>query len=263
MKNRNHTLEKRGIHKNPRNNKERKIRPPVDEAARKKRREKRRKWLWIITSGILVSIVLSVAAIWLIDFRVESIGKKRVVAIADLTDGYDCVIVPGAAVYRNSIPSAMLQDRLDVAIELYQKKIVPKILVSGDHGKENYDEVSVMRNYLVGRGIPTEDIFMDYAGFDTYQTIYRARDVFLVRRAVLTTQDFHLYRALYIAEKLSVEMDGVDSALRNYYNSSWNRAREYLARVKAFIECEILKPEPDFLGEVIPITGGAQTDIDK
>lgn len=208
---------------------------------------------------ILVFAVLTIVLVLLIDCHVEKTGKAHVLTESRLGTGYDCVIVPGAAVYQNSIPSPMLQDRLEVAFEIYQKKIVPKILVSGDHGKVDYDEVSVMRDYLIAKGVPSEDIFMDYAGFDTYQTLYRARDIFKVKKAVIATQDFHLYRALYIGEKLSMELDGVDSALRDYHNSIWNRAREYLARTKAFLECEIFKPEPEFLGDAIPIGGTAQS----
>ncbi len=224
----------------------------------KKSKGKWKKWLKFIMIIILAFVVLTIVFVLLIDYHVEKTGKAHVLTESQMGSGYDCVIVPGAAVYQNSIPSPMLQDRLEVAFEIYQKKIVPKILVSGDHGKAYYDEVSVMRAYLIEKGVPPEDIFMDYAGFDTYQTLYRARDIFQVKKAVIATQDFHLYRALYIGEKLSIELDGVDSAIRDYHNSAWNRAREYLARVKAFLECEIFKPEPEFLGDVIPISGTAQ-----
>lgn len=217
--------------------------------------KKRRKWLGIAMILLFSLIIVSIVFVLLIDAYVEKTGKHYVQAMDQLDTGYDCVIVPGAAVYQNSIPSPMLQDRLDVAIEIYHKKIVPKILVSGDNGNTDYDEVTVMRTYLVDKGIPEADIVMDYAGFDTYQTIYRARDVFLVKKALIATQDFHLYRALYIGEKLSVDLTGMDSALRDYHNSLWNRSREYLARVKAFLECEIFKPKPKFLGEVIPVSG--------
>lgn len=216
---------------------------------------------WII--GILILAIAGTGAVLYLDGRVENTGKAHVYAMDQLGSGYDCVIVPGALVYQNSTPSGMLQDRLDVALQIYEKGIVPKILVSGDHGTKNYDEVNVMRNYLIEKGVPAEDIFMDHAGFDTYQTIYRARDVFQVKKAVIATQDFHLYRALYIGEKLSLELDGVESTLRTYGTSSLkSRIREYFARVKAFIECEITKPEPEFLGPAIPITGDGKQTLD-
>jgi vancomycin permeability regulator SanA len=219
----------------------------------KKDRKKWKKWLKIAIFVIFAAIALTIIFMLIIDYQVEKIGKAHVLTIDALTKDYDCVIVPGAAVYNNAVPSPMLADRLDVAADIYQKGLVPKILVSGDNGTVEYNEVLVMKNYLLGLGIPEEDIVMDYAGFDTYQTLYRARDIFLVKKAVIVTQDFHLYRALYIGEMLSLELDGVDSALRDYHNSTWNRSREYLARVKAFLECVILKPEPKFLGDTIPI----------
>lgn len=242
-------------------------------------KNKWRKWLKIAIAILLVVIILSVVFIFIIDYKVEKTGKSHLLvsdkttkgdmlALDSLDKDYDCVIVPGARVFNNTTPSLMLQDRMDVAFEIYNRKIAPKILVSGDHGTKEYDEVNVMRDYLISKGVPTEDIFMDHAGFDTYQTIYRARDIFQVRKAIITTQDFHLYRALYIGEKLSTEkqtilLDGLDSALRDYQNSRWNRCREYLARVKAFLECEITKPEPQYLGDVININGDGNQTVDK
>lgn len=227
---------------------------------------KKRKFRWvkIMTLSIFVIIVFTVLLVLIIDSYVERTGKSKNLSIDNVTQKYDCIIVPGARVFSNSIPSIMLQDRLDTAFKLYEKKVAPKILVSGDHGTIGYDEVNTMRTYLLNKGMPSEDIFMDHAGFDTYQTIYRAREIFGVKSAIITTQDFHLYRALYIGTKLSINVDGVDSAIRDYHNSSWNRFREYLARVKAFIECEITKPKSQYLGEKIPISGdGNQTLDDK
>ncbi len=217
--------------------------------------KKWKKTLKIVFFLMLAILVLTVIFVWIIDSRVEKTGRAHVLTIDQLNKDYDCVIVPGAAVYQNAVPSPMLADRLDIALQIYEKGLAPKILVSGDNGTEEYNEVKVMRDYLVEKGVPREDIFMDYAGFDTYQTIYRARDIFLVKKAVLVTQDFHLYRGLYIGEKLSVELDGVDSAVRDYHNAARNRSREYLARVKAFLECEIFKPLPKFLGDTVPISG--------
>lgn len=200
---------------------------------------------------ILISIVMTLA----IDFYVSRTGKKYIKEPGGISSGFDCIIVPGASVIGNKIPSAILQDRLDVAYNLYLSSGIDKIIVSGDHGTAFYDEVNVMRNYLISKGVPGEKIFMDHAGFDTYQTLYRAMYVFEVKRAVIVTQNFHLYRALYIGKKLGIELYGVDSAIRKYGHDVYNRLREYPARVKAFIECEIIKPEPTFLGEKIPISG--------
>lgn len=167
----------------------------------------------------------------------------------------DCIIVLGAKVQPDGQPSYMLKDRLDVAYELYEKGAAPKILVSGDHGAESYDEVNNMREYLEGRGVPTEAIFMDHAGFDTYDTMYRARDVFLVKSAIVVTQKYHLYRAVYIAGTMGLDVQGVacdryKSRMQAYYS-----AREMAARAKDFFQADIFKPAPKYLGDAIPISG--------
>ena len=127
--------------------------------------------------------------------------------------------------------------------------------MSGDHGRKDYDEVNAMRDYLVKKGVPKEDIFMDHAGFNTYDTIYRARDVFLVKNAILVTQREHLLRALYISKRLWLNAQGVESGQYDKYEIRFQRPREYLARVKAFLQCDILHPKPKFLGETIPVSG--------
>ena len=162
----------------------------------------------------------------------------------------------------NKYPSGILKDRLDKAYEVYLDTGIKRILVSGDHGSVDYDEVNVMRDYLIDKGIPGDDIFMDHAGFDTYQTMFRAREIFDIKSAVIVTQDFHLYRALYIGQRIGIDVMGADSAVRVYAYAFRNRMREFPARVKAFIECEILKPDPKFSGEKIPIHGDNLT-IDK
>ena len=167
----------------------------------------------------------------------------------------DAIIVLGAMVWQNGQPSYMLQDRLDVAFELYEAGVAPKILVSGDHGTQEYDEVNNMRRYLEKRGVPREAIFMDHAGFDTYDTMYRARDVFVVKRAVVVTQKYHLYRALFIGGALGLDVQGVacdryHSRMQPYYS-----LREFAARSKDFLQALVLKSKPKFLGDEIPISG--------
>ena len=214
--------------------------------------------LW--TLGILAVLLTGLAALWLVDRAVERAGDRHRVAI-DQLEPADCVIVPGALVYSDR-PSQMLQDRLDVALAVYRSGVTRRILVSGDHGHKDYDEVNIMRQYLLGQGVPAEHIFMDHAGFDTYDTLYRARDVFLVKKAIVTTQTFHLNRALYIGEALDLDLQGVTSDLRDYPRARYYRLREYAARFKAFLECHILKTQPTFLGETIPIQGSGLETVD-
>ncbi|HWI61413.1 MAG TPA: ElyC/SanA/YdcF family protein [Symbiobacteriaceae bacterium] len=171
-------------------------------------------------------------------------------------------LVLGAYVFPDGRPSSMVEDRLLAAYELYKAGKVKKILISGDHGRVEYDEVNTMRRYLEAKGVPTEDIFMDHAGFDTYDSMYRARDVFQVHSAVVVTQEFHLPRAVWLARRMGLEVEGVVADRWEYAGMRYYRAREVLARVKAFGEWAIHR-QPVFLGPVIPITGDGRATHDQ
>ena len=138
----------------------------------------------------------------------------------------------------------------------------PKLLMSGDHGRVSYDEVNAMKQFAIDRGVPSEDVFMDHAGFSTYETMYRAKEVFAAKRVIIVTQKYHLYRAVYIAEQLGLEAYGVDSDLQSYIKQPYYNAREILARDKDFVKV-IFKPKPTYLGEVIPISGSGDLTNDK
>lgn len=206
---------------------------------------------------VLIAAMVAFAAIFsgtlLIYNAVESTGVKNT-ADAENVGKAQCIIVPGAGVVRGRV-SLTLKNRLDKAIELYRLGVSEKIIVSGDHGQKNYDEVNVMREYLSERGIPKENIFMDHAGFSTYETVYRAKAVFCAESAVIVTQKLHLMRALYIARALGLECEGVIAADSTRAVTRSQRIREYPARVKAFLDCYIFKSKPRYLGEEIPVSG--------
>lgn len=168
-------------------------------------------------------------------------------------DDVDCILVLGAGVWGDR-PSPMLEDRLLEGIKLYKNNVSPKIMMTGDHGTKEYDEVNVMKAFAIENGVPSGDIFMDHAGFSTYESIYRARDVFAAKKIIIVTQEYHLYRALYIANELGIEAYGAPSDPRQYVGALYRELREILARNKDFIQC-IFKPKPTYLGEVIPIFG--------
>ena len=176
--------------------------------------------------------------------------------------GLDCILVLGAGIINNSRPTLMLRDRLEKAIELYQKGVSPKIIMSGDHGTKYHDEVNIMKNYAIEKGVPSEDIFMDHAGFCSYDSIYRAKEIFGAKKIVIVTQKYHLYRALYIANKLDVESYGVKADARSYRKIIYYELREILATYKNFFKCK-LKPEPRFLGEKIPLNQNGDVTNDK
>ncbi len=175
----------------------------------------------------------------------------------------DCILVLGCGLTADGSPSAMLHDRLVQGVSLYQQGAAPKLLMSGDHGREHYDEVDAMKQYAVDGGIDSSDVFMDHAGFSTYESIYRAKEIFKAEKIIIVTQEYHLYRALYIAGQFGLEAYGVSADLRGYYGQTARDVREVLARVKDF-GTSFFKPEPTYLGEAIPIWGdGNLTNDDE
>jgi len=177
-------------------------------------------------------------------------------------ENVDAVIILGAGVWNGDTPSPMLNDRLLRGIGLYKSGAAPKLLMSGDHGRVDYDEVNVMKNFAIHAGIDSEDIFMDHAGFSTYESVYRAKEIFGVKKVIIVTQGYHLFRGLYIAKKLGIEAYGVASDQQVYGGQQSRELREILARNKDFINT-ILKPKPTYGGEAIPINGDGNVTNDK
>lgn len=166
----------------------------------------------------------------------------------------DCILVLGAGVRPDGSPSVLLEDRLSRGIDLYRLGASERLLMSGDHGQADYNEVGAMGDYALDQGVPSQAVFLDHAGFSTYESMYRAREVFQARRVVIVTQEYHLYRALYDAQQLGLEAWGVPAAPREYQNQGWRDLREVLARGKDFL-WTWLKPEPAVLGEPVPLSG--------
>ncbi len=170
-------------------------------------------------------------------------------------------LVLGAKVYADGRLSLMLTDRVDTAFELYAHGKVQRILVSGDHGKTTYDEVNSMKNYLLTKGVKPEDLFLDHAGFDTYDSVYRAKELFLADSVTVVTQCFHVYRAVYIGKSLGMKIQGVCADKREYAGMVWNELREVLARSKAWVDVHT-GAKPKFLGEPIPLSGDSHKSWD-
>lgn len=217
------------------------------------------RWKWfkrVVVIGFLMG-VLGVLIILGINQYIKRTAEKQI----DIqVKNVDCILVLGAGLTEEGTPSLVLRDRLDKGIELYKKGVSNRLLMSGDHGRKGYDEVRAMKQYAVDAGVKPEDIFMDHAGFSTYESIYRARDVFQVKRLAIVTQPYHEYRAVYIAMKLGLEVYGTPSKATQYRGSWMLEAREKLARTKEFFNV-MRQPEPTYLGKAIPISGsGSQTD---
>ena len=181
---------------------------------------------------------------------------------AAMLEDVDCILVLGCLVKDDGSPSDMLQDRLRRGVELYELGAAPKLLMSGDHGRVEYDEVATMKRYAMDAGIESGNVFMDHAGFSTYESIYRAKEIFQADKILIVTQEYHLYRAIYIANRLGIEAYGVSSDYRTYIGQSMRNFREMLARVKDCGTC-IFKPAPTYLGDAIPISGDGDLTNDE
>ncbi len=214
----------------------------------------------LVIAVVCVGIVCT-AAVFGISIYVKQSAKKYVLDMDSAGSGYDCVLVLGCGVWGEK-PSHMLEDRLLVGIELCKRGASEKLLMSGDHGREEYDEVNVMKNFATKRGLKSEDVFMDHAGFSTYESMYRARDIFKAEKVLIVTQEYHLYRAIYDARKLGLDAYGVTSDLRDYGGQNFRDIRELLARNKDFVYT-IIQPEPTYLGEAIPVQGNGNATNDK
>ena len=211
---------------------------------------------------VIIAIVAIAVIVLGINLYVRLSTKSQIIKeneYSNLSD-VDCIIILGAGIWGDK-PSPMLEDRLLEGIKLYQNGVSDKIIMSGDHGRKEYDEVNIMKEYAIEKGIPSENIFMDHAGFSTYESIYRARDIFQAKKVVIVTQKYHLYRALYIANRLGLEAYGVGADPRQYVGAFNREVREILARDKDFIKC-IFKPEPTYLGDMIPVSGNGDITND-
>ena len=215
----------------------------------------------LLKYGIIAIIIITIIVLG-INLYVRISTNKQIIKENDYTalSDVDCIIILGVGIWKDK-PSPMLEDRLLEGIKLYQNSVSDKIIMSGDHGRREYDEVNIMKNYAIEKGIPSENIFMDHAGFSTYESIYRAKDIFEAKKVVIVTQEYHLYRALYIANQLGLEAYGVGADPRKYVGATYRELREILARDKDFIKC-IFKPEPTYLGDTIPVSGNGDITND-
>lgn len=216
-----------------------------------------------ILKYLCVTLLIIVIATLIINLVVVVTTKDNIIDLdeANKLDNIDCILILGASIRGNN-PSPMLEDRLLQGMSLYENKVSPKIIVSGDHMNKDYDEVNVMKDYLVGHKVPSQDVFMDHAGISTYDSIYRTKHIFKVNKIIIVTQQYHLHRALYIAKQLDIEAYGVATSQKNYSNQSNREIREILARTKDFVKT-LYQPTSTYLGEEIPIDGNGDITNDN
>ena len=202
---------------------------------------------------MLILGILAIIAVFFINMYVTGTAEKRMYSKESvLPRNADCIIVLGAGLKPDGTPNHMLRDRLDLAVNLYEAGICKKLLLTGDHGTNGYDEVNAMKNYVLSKGVPAEQVFLDHAGFSTYDSMYRAKEVFCVEKAIVVTQKYHLYRAVYIGNGLGIDIYGMNSDPYIYVGQTARNIREYLARVKDVFSVAF-KVRPEYLGEKIDI----------
>lgn len=217
----------------------------------------------IISKAIILLIILSFLSTIFINVYVKSLTEDMIISAEEaLNKDADCIVVLGAGVRRDGSPSPMLEDRILTGIDLYNNGVSNRLIMSGDHNTKEYDEVNTMKRYAVEIGIPSEHVFMDHAGISTYDSIYRAKEIFQADKIIIVTQKYHLYRALYTAKSLGIEAYGVSADVRVYAGQNLREIREIAARVKDFVMA-IFKPNPKFLGETIPVSGNGNVTNDN
>ena len=207
----------------------------------------------MMVTFICILVIVLCGALVIIN-NVQAKGEKRIVTKDTLPEKVDAIIVLGAGVREDGTPSDILTDRLSTSLDILNMGVEGKLLLSGDHGREGYNEVGTMKDYILkNSNIKEKDIFLDHAGFSTYDSIYRAKNIFKVESAIIVTNEYHLPRALYLAEKLGIDAYGYTSDKREYYYMDAYKKREKIAQLKDFLFVNVLKPEPKFLGDSIPV----------
>ena len=222
------------------------------------------KFLLILFAILGGCVLIGGCAVWAGNHHVKRTTKDRILSPEDaaaLTD-VDCILVLGCGVRDDGTPSHMLEDRLRRGVELYHAKVSPKLLMSGDHGREGYNEVGTMKQYAIDASVPSSDVFMDHAGFSTYESLYRAKEIFGAKKIIIVSQEYHLSRALYIANELGLEAYGVAADYRSYSGQIYRDVREVLARCKDMLTTAFKVP-PTYGGDAIPISGDGDVTNDE
>lgn len=214
---------------------------------------------------LIIFIIIGIIAaggVFMVNWFVKLSTKDKIIENYSNIKDADAILILGCQVKPDGSLSLMLKDRLDKGIELYKNGVAPKVIVSGDHGRDDYDEVNAMKKYMIQNEVPSEDIFMDHAGFNTYDSMYRAKNIFNVNKCIVVTQKYHLYRSIYIGNALGMETYGVSAQNIKYVGQLGRDIREVLARDKDVVKC-IFKPQATYMGDTIPVSNNGDITNDK
>lgn len=220
-----------------------------------------RRWMRRCIVALVLGGAVLAGSVWAVQHQVRARSTPFLFTVSDTVPARFTGIVLGCRVKEGDV-SHCLEERLQRALELYLAGKVRRLLLSGDHGRRGYDEVNAMKAWLVARGVPLEHIFLDHAGFDTYDTMVRARDIFQVTDAVVVSQGFHLPRAVYLARSCGIDAVGVAADPPHGSVCKGSAMREPLACVKAWWNVA-RNAAPRFEGEAIPITGSPVASFDQ
>ena len=187
----------------------------------------------VCAAVVILSVIL---AVFILSLSIKAKSSPRLISdeIAVELDDIDHIIILGAGLKKDGSPSDMLADRLTVGAELLKSFPNAKIILTGDDNGEDYNEVASMKKFLMSMGIDENNLIEDGRGYSTYESIYRAANVYGADKVIIVTQEYHLYRALYISERMGLDAVGVSADTRKYLGQGFRNAREHLARVKDF-----------------------------
>ena len=200
-----------------------------------------------------VTAILCMAIIIVTNYNIKNKTYRDIFSSLNETPKTKVAIILGAGI-RNNKPSKYLKDRLDAGISLYQNHKVEKILLSGDNGRDEYDELTVMKLYCYEHGVDTTKIYIDYAGFDSYSTLYRAKHIFKVDTAILVSQDYHLNRCVYLGNALGIKSYGFNANTGVYRGYKYYSLREKLSITKSTFDV-LRNRKPKYLGTPVNING--------
>lgn len=218
----------------------------------------RRKMLLIVLSVAVGILICCLVAGYAIHQRVYRAGDGRIYRLDQEIPKAEVALVLGARVYKDGTLSRVLADRVDAGVALYKNGTVKKLIMSGDNRTEKYNEVTAMRNYAIRAGVPSNDVVRDFAGFRTYDSIYRVKELWGVNQAIIVSQKFHLQRSLFIADALDVESIGVAAVGNRYPSLTRSERREVLARILSWFDV-LVGRDPYFLGPKETLDGDKQT----
>jgi SanA protein len=202
---------------------------------------------------IIILIVLSLISILWANSTIDKQTRNKIYSETDSIPANNVGLLLGTSKFlKSGVPNQYFDNRISATVQLYKAGKIKNIVISGDNSKKNYNEPEDMKNELIKHGIPESRIYLDFAGFRTYDSVFRMKEIFGQHRFTIISQEFHNQRAVYIANSLKLNAIGFNAKDVNAYNGFKTKIREKFARVKVFVDL-IFDKKPKFLGEKIEI----------